>query len=273
MTWLELSIIQRAIIASVLAGFLTGLVSVLVVRMKLSSIGYCMSHAAFAGAALGVASAVNPITTAFLLSSAIALLIGPVADKAKLHVDTITSIAFPLNIALAFIFLTLSPSIGLTSEVGSILWGSVLSITSLDAFYLTLICSLTIGIIVLFWKELFAIMFNRRLAEADGINVKPIIYFIIFLIGIVVTFLLKLVGGLLIFALLFNPASTALQFLYNIKKIIIVAPVIGILTCLTGFFLSLLVNLPVGSSIVIISTLTFAIAVIFSPKRKKEVRE
>jgi len=274
MIWLELAIIQRALIGCVLTGFLTGLIGVFVVRMRLSSIGYSMSHGAFAGAALGVAISSNPLLTSFLFSAVTALLIGPVADKARLSQDTITSIAFPLNMSLAFIFLTLSPQVGLSSEVASVLWGSVISMSNKDILFMAILCTATPTLIGFFWKELFAIMFDRRLAEADGINTRPFVYFIIFLIGIVITFSLKLVGGLLIFALLFNTASTVLQFLQEMRKIIIVSPIVGAITCVSGLITSLAFDIPVGSCIVLVSTLIFAMSVLLSPKRKRrEVKE
>jgi ABC-type Mn2+/Zn2+ transport system permease subunit len=274
MIWLELAIIQRALIGCVLTGFLTGLIGVFVVRMRLSSIGYSMSHGAFAGAALGVAISSNPLLTSFLFSAVTALLIGPVADKARLSQDTITSIAFPLNMSLAFIFLTLSPQVGLSSEVASVLWGSVISMSNKDILFMAILCTATPTLIGFFWKELFAIMFDRRLAEADGINTRPFVYFIIFLIGIVITFSLKLVGGLLIFALLFNTASTVLQFLQEMRKIIIVSPIVGAITCISGLITSLAFDIPVGSCIVLVSTLIFAMSVLLSPKRRRrEVKE
>ena len=273
MMWLELAFIQRAIIACILSGFLTGLIGVFVVRMRLSAIGYSMSHGAFAGAALGVAISINPLLTALLFSAATALLIGPVADKARLPPDLITSIAFPLNMALAFVFLTLSPEVGLSSEVASVLWGSIVSMTNEDLLWLTILFSSTLALIGLFWKELFAIMFDRKMAEADGINTKPFLYFIIFLIGLVITFALKLVGGILIFALLFNPSSSALQYLQDMRKIIVASPILGALSCLSGLIASIYLDLPVGSCIVLFSTLIFAISVLFSPKRRrKEVK-
>jgi ABC-type Mn2+/Zn2+ transport system permease subunit len=230
-----------------------------------------MSHGAFAGAALGVAISVNPLMTAMLFASVTAFLIGPIADKARLHADTITSIIFPLNMALAFVFLTLTPEIGLTSQVASVLWGSIISLTNSDVVYLVTLCAATMAIIHFVWKELFAIMFNRKLAEADGINTKFFIYLIFFISGVVITFSLKLVGGLLIYALLFNPASSALQFLEDMKKIIIASPLIGVATNLAGLMASLLLDLPVGSCIVLVSTTVFATAVLISPKRRKKM--
>jgi ABC-type Mn2+/Zn2+ transport system permease subunit len=261
---------QRALIACVLAGFLMGLIGVFVVRMRLSAIGYSMSHGAFAGAALGVATATNPLLTGLLFASGTAFLIGPIADKARLHADTITSIVFPLNMALAFVFLTLVPEVGLSSQVANVLWGSIISMTNADLVYLVTLFAATLAIVYFVWKELFAIMFNRKLAEADGINTKPFIYLIIFLAGVVVTFSLKLVGGLLIYALLFNPASTVLQFSENMRKVVVASPIIGMTTTVTGLFVSLFLDLPVGSCIVIVSTIFFAIALLLSPKRRRK---
>ena len=268
---LEFGIMQRALIACVLSGFLMGLVGVFVVRMRLSAIGYSMSHGAFAGAALGVATATNPLLTGVLFASATAFLIGPVADKARLHADTITSIAFPLNMAIAFVFLTLVPEVGLSSQVANVLWGSVISMTNVDLVYLVSLFAATVAIVYFIWKELFAIMFNRKLAEADGINTKPFIYLIIFLAGVVVTFSLKLVGGLLIYALLFNPASTVLQFSENMRKVVVASPLVGMATTVSGLFVSLFFDLPVGSCIVIVSTIVFVVALLLSPKRRRRV--
>lgn len=270
MIWLEFAIMQRALIACIFAGFLMGLIGVFVVRMRLSAIGYSMSHGAFAGAALGVATATNPLVTGLLFASGTALIIGPVADKARLHADTITSIVFPLNMALAFVFLTLAPEVGLSSQVANVLWGSIISMTNSDLLYLTTLFAVTLAVVYFVWKELFAIMFNRKLAEADGINTKPFVYLIIFLAGVVITFSLKLVGGLLIYALLFNPASTVLQFSENMRKVVVASPLVGMATTVSGLFVSLFFDLPVGSCIVIVSTIVFVVALLLSPKRKRK---
>jgi ABC-type Mn2+/Zn2+ transport system permease subunit len=113
-------------------------------------------------------------------------------------------------------------------------------------------------------------MFNRKLAEADGISTKPFIYLIIFLAGVVITFSLKLVGGLLIYALIFNPASTMLQFSENMRKVVIASPIVGMATTVSGLFVSLIFDFPVGSCIVIVSTIVFAVALLLSPKRRRK---
>jgi ABC-type Mn2+/Zn2+ transport system permease subunit len=90
------------------------------------------------------------------------------------------------------------------------------------------------------------------------------------LAGVVITFSLKLVGGLLIYALIFNPASTVLQFSENMRKVVVASPLVGMATTVAGLFVSLFFDLPVGSCIVIVSTIVFGIALLLSPKRRRK---
>lgn len=265
--------IERLIVLAVAGAVFTGvscsLVGSFVVRMNLSSLGFCMSHAAFAGAALGLVLSVDPLLSAIVFSVSIALILGPLAEKAKLPTDVILGILFSLMISLGLIFLSLTPQTAMSSTALSILWGSILGMTVENILKLFM---LTVGIILifaLFFKEFQSIMFSRKLAEASGINTKPFYYLMLFLTGITVAFSLKLVGGLLVFALMVNPASSAYQFSYDMKKITVFSPVIGVLCCLTGVAVSFLLDLPTGSSIAIVSSVFFGVSVLLSPKRRR----
>ena len=263
------TLLLRAIAGGVLAGALCSLVGVFAVRLRMSSIGFCMSHSAFAGAALGVLLALDPLLMAMLAALATAALLGPISEKARLPANVIAGVMFPMTMALAFIFLMLLPGpvIGLT--VLSLLWGSVLTVSPSDVAFLAILLALTTSFLVLFWKELNAVLFDPRLAEADGVNSRAYMNAIIFLLGGVVALSLKLVGGLLVYALVVNSASTALQLSYDMKKIFLLSPFIGMLAFLSGFGLSLWLDLPVGSSIVLTSSIMLATSIALSPKRKR----
>jgi len=266
---LPIQIILTAIVASILAGVTCSLVGVFVVQMKLSSIGFCMSHAAFAGAALGLLLSVDPLLTALAFSSFVALILGPVSEKARLAPGVIIGIMFSLTMGLGFIFLNFTPGVAATQQALSILWGSIFSVTLDDLILLGLLTFFIVLLLTLFFKEFQALMFNRKLAEASGINTGLFYFLILFLVGVTVAFSLKLVGGLLVFALIVNPASSALQFIYDIKRAVVASPIIGAATCLLGFLLSLLLDFPIGSSIVIVSSFIFCLSVILSPKRRR----
>lgn len=262
-------IFLTAILGSVLAGIACGLIGSFVMRMNLASVGFTMSHAAFAGAALGLILPINPLLSAMALSTLVAALLGPVTEKSKLPGNIVMGITFPLTMALALIFLKYAPETAMSSSAMSLLWGSILGMTNADVLKLAALTFFMVAVIFVFFKEFEAITFDKKLAQASGINTKPFFYTILFLTGITVSLSLKLVGGLLVFALMINPASAAYQLFYDMKKILLLAPVLGGLFAVAGIMLSFYLDLPVGASIALASTLGFALAVVISPKRRR----
>ena len=216
---------------------------------------------------------VDPLISATAFSFLTALILGPISEKARLESNVVIGFLFSVMIALAFIFLNYVPGQAATGAALSILWGNIFSVGSKDIILLFILSFIIIMFISLFYKELIAVMFNRKLAESAGVNTKLFYFSILFLTGFAVSLSLQLVGGLLVFALIVNPTSTVYQFLYDFKKIMIFSPLLGILSCLTGFYLSLIMDFPVGASIVIVSSLLFAVSVTVSPKRRKKIRK
>ena len=267
---IPLALFLTSVIGAILAGFSCSTMGVFVVRMNLSSIGFCMSHAAFAGAAFGLMVSIDPMIGAIIFSFATAFVLGPLSEKARLESNVVIGFLFSFMIALAFIFLNLIPGQAASAKALRILWGSILSVTTDDVLLLFLLSALIIIFIVLFYKELLSVMFHRKLAESSGINTKFFYFTILFFTGIAVSFSLRIVGGLLVYALIINPTSTAYQFFYDFKKIMILSPVVGIIGCIVGYYLSLMSDFPIGASIVIVSALFFAVAIVVSPKRRKK---
>ena len=112
-----------------------------------------------------------------------------------------------------------------------------------------------------FKPKLLAILFDVRLAEADGINTRLYVYTIIFLVGTTVVLLLKLVGGFLVFTLIYNLAVTTMQLTRHIRRMLILAPLMGVTVVYLGLFMSFLLDLPVGVCIVISSIIMLLISV------------
>ena len=263
-------LIITSVIGAVLAGFTCSIMGTFVVRMNLSSIGYCMSHAAFAGAAFGLMISIDPMFGALLFSFITAFALGPVTEKAKLQSNIVIGFLFSLMIALAFIFLNYVPGQSASAKALRILWGSILSVNTTDVLLLGLLSFVLVIFVVVFYKELVSVMFNRKMAEASGINTKFFYFAVLFFTGFAVSLSLRIVGGLLVFALIINPTSTAYQFFFDFKKILIFSPIIGVASCLVGYYLSLVSDFPIGASIVIVSALFFAVAIVISPKRRKK---
>lgn len=258
--------IQRAAIACVLCGASCSLLSVFIVLMKMPLIGVSMSHAAFAGAVLGMLLDIDPFVSGFILCLLLAGVLGPLADRTDLAPENVLGILFSFLMGLAFLgmgILTRTKASAL-----NLMWGSLLSLSGSDIAVLTLVTSFLVLFILFFFKELRSVLFNRRLAAASGVPERMIYYALLFLTGAVVSSNLATVGGLLIFALLVQPGATALQLTYNLKHFFLISAASGIGACVSGLILSYIFDLPSGASVVLMATTIFAVAYMVSPKRR-----
>ena len=265
-----MSLLINAIIASILAGSLCGIIGIFMIRLKLNTIGFSTAHAALTGAALGVFLGKDPSILSILLALFTSFILGPLSDTLRLPLDLISMILFSLYTALAFIFIFLSPGTALSAEaVSNVLWGSILAVTY--GYIVILLCLLFI-IMIFIWNfkiKLMAILYDRKLAEAEGIQTNYYLYSLIFLMGLIISLTLRITGGFFVFSLLFNPSSAALQLFSDIKKILIASPLLSISAALLGLSLSYIFNLPVGASIALTSSILLAISSIFSKFKKR----
>ena len=262
--------IQRALLACVLCGLGCSLLSVFVILMRMPLIGVSMSHAAFAGAVLGMLLGFNPIVSGFVLCLAIAGILGPFSDRARMVPENTLGIFFSFLMGIAFL------GMGILSRTKAgalaLMWGNLLSLSQRDLAVLAAVTAVLLLFIILFFKEIRAVLFHRRMAAASGVPERFIYYSLLFLIGAVVSSNLSTVGGLLIFALLIQPGATALQLVYDLKLFFLVAAAAGILACVSGLLISYFFDLPSGASVVLMATAVFFLSYLFSPKRHSAKR-
>ncbi|MFC1948906.1 metal ABC transporter permease [Chloroflexota bacterium] len=257
---------QNAILSAFLGSIACSTIGVFVVLMHMPFIGVAMSHAAFAGALLGVWLGFDPLIGAFALSLVSAAIIGPLADRGELSPETSLGVIFSLMLGIAFLFMGLMPG----SKAGALelLWGSILTNTRGDIVLLAVVAVVVVGLVVIFYKEIQATIFNRSMALAVGLPATIVLYGVLFLTGATVTASLRSIGGLLIFSLILNPAAAAYQLTYSMKKMFLLSAVFGVLSGWVGLACSYWFDIPSGATIVVTSAVIFMIAAIFSPKRR-----
>ncbi|MCX7912898.1 MAG: metal ABC transporter permease, partial [Dehalococcoidales bacterium] len=145
---------QNALFSAFLGGIACSTIGVFVVLLHMPFIGVCMSHAAFAGALLGVWLGFNPMIGAFAFSLGAAAVIGPLADRGEISPETSTGAIFSLMLGLAFLFMGLMP--GPKSAALELLWGSILTNTRGDIIALAVVAVVVVGAVFLFYKEIQA---------------------------------------------------------------------------------------------------------------------
>ncbi len=257
---------QNAILATFLGGISCAVIGVFVVLLHMPFIGVAMSHAAFAGGLAGIWLGFDPVVGSLVFSLATAAVIGPLADRGELTPDTSLGVIFSLMLGIAFLIIGLIPST--RSEALNLLWGSVLTVTRIDIMFLAIVAGIVVGLVVIFYKEVQATVFNRQIALAVGLPATLILYIILFMTGATVTVSLTSIGGLLIFSLIMNPAAAAYQLTYDMKKLFLISATFGVLSGWGGLLFSYIFDIPSGATIVITSSLIFMVCALLSPKRK-----
>ena len=263
---LQYQFMQHAILAGICGGITCAIIGVFVVTMHLSFIGVCIAHAAFAGALCAMLLGFDPLIGALLFSIISAVAIGPMADKGELNLDTSIGIVFSLMLGLAFLFIGLMS--GSRTDAINLFWGTILTITKQDLALLISVTCITLATVILFYKEIQAVICHRNIAMAVGISATFIFYALLILTGLTITASMRSIGGLLVYTLIINPAAAAYQLTYNLRLMFVIAAIFGIISTMIGLAASYYFNLPSGAAIVITSSLIFAISMWVSPKRK-----
>ena len=248
-------ILLLPIIAALLAGGFCGLLGYYIDRLGIVTLGFSIAHAALAGAAIGMVLGIDMTLTASLMAISLAGIMGVITYRVNRIRDLVSMAFFSFFNALAlFMIYITNTTVLATSSVATILWGSVLAITYFKASILAIaIIGFTLYVIA-YKHHLDSILFDKKLAEAEGIDVHTHTIIILLFVGIAIALTLKLTGGFLVFTLLYSPVVTAIQVSRRAYIQQILSPIIGAVSAILGLGLSYLYNWPVGACIAIVSS-------------------
>lgn len=264
---LDHAFMRHALLAGAFAGVCCSLAGVFAVLMRLTFIGVCLAHAAFAGGLLAMVVGADPLLGSLLLSLGSAAVIGPMADRGDFSPDTAVGIVFSTMLGAAVLCMGLLP--GSKAEALGLFWGNILTVGARDVWLLGATAAVAIAAIVVFFKEVQAVACHRDIAAAAGLPATAIFYAILCFTGVTVTACLPSVGGLLVYSLIINPAAAAYQLTYSLKRMFVLAAAFGVVSCEAGLLLSYFFDLPAGASIVLTSSVVFVLCAAFSPKRRR----
>ncbi|HVP58358.1 MAG TPA: metal ABC transporter permease [bacterium] len=267
---IHLPFFQRALVGGLLVVIMLSLLSFFVVLRKISFAGAGISHSALGGVAIGLALGANTTLTATLFTAAVALVIGFISRGGHLAEDAAIGITLSGTMALGIVLIALSG--GYVSSLFSFLFGSILAITPNDIRVIAVYCASIVTLVLVFFKPLVCASFDEELARTSGVPVAFLNYLLLVLISLAIVASMKLVGIILVSALLVLPAATAYQLAQTYRKIIMLALASGVLSLLTGLVVSYRFNVPSGATIVLCACGIFALGFIFSPKRRRRAR-
>jgi len=256
---------QTALVGGLLIAITCSLMSFFIIVRRLAFAGMGISHAAFGGVSIGIAAGVNPIVTAGAFCVLVAGGIGWFSRKGKLHEDTIIGILFSASMAMGVVLLAVAKAYN--QDLLSYLFGSILAVSWTDVVILAVMAILAIGFMVLFFKELLFFSFDEETATASGVPVKFVYYGLLVTIALTIVVSIKLVGIILVSALIVIPGATGLQLSRNYRSVLVYSMATGILSVLIGLQLSFSFNVASGATVVLVMFALFVIAVAVSPRR------
>ena len=247
------------IVAAVFAGASCGLLGVYIVGLRLPFIGIFISHTAMAGTVyahlLGLNSILGPASVSMVAAMSLAT-IRPYRSR----VDPNVALAILFSLMLGLTFLGIGLTQGARSEIFGLLWGNILFVRAKNVVVIA-IAAVAFAIFALaFNKELKVLLFSRSIASATGVHETFVYSLLLALCGIVLTVNLPLIGGLMIFSLITNPAAAAYQICQGHRAVLVTSVALGIVSALGGFLCSYYLNLPTGACTVLVSTILFALA-------------
>ena len=268
---LQYEFMRNALIAGLLASVSCGIIGAFVVVKKMVSISGAISHASFGGIGLGYFLRVSPILGGLFFSILSALGMGLVSRRTRLSEDTAIGIMWAVGMAAGIIFIGLTP--GYAPDLFSYLFGSILTVPLLDIIMMLVLDIFIIIVISLLYKEFFAISFDEEFATVMGVPTEALYLTLLCLVALTIVILIRIVGVILVIALLTIPAAAARQFTYNLKLMMVLSIVFGALFTFAGLLLSYYLDLASGATIIMVSAVSFFIIYGASRLRKGRHRE
>ena len=256
---------QRALLAGAVIGAVCAIIGVYVVLKGLSFIGAGIAHASFGGVALGFLLGLNPLLTAIGFCLATAWGIGLVARKSQVKEDTAVGIFFASTMALGILFIGLMR--GYNVDLFGYLFGSILAVGEQDVWITLGLGAAVLVVVGLFFKELLFVTFDPEMAEVTGVPAGRVYFLLISLVALTVVLSIKVVGIVLVSALIVTPAAAAYQLTEDFRRMMALAVVIGVSSTVGGLLLSYPLNTASGATIVLLATLVFFMAALASPRR------
>ena len=248
---------QRGIIVATIAGALCGLLGVFVVLRGMSYIGHGLSHAVFGGAAASAVIGINFFIGAGIWGIISGVLIARVARRRVLGADAaigvVTTASFALGLALMNRYGQASKSIE------AVLFGSVLGVKVADIVAVSLVAVFALGVIVVWYRKLLFSTFDPDVAQVSGVNVSVVEVVLLSLLSLTILVTMRVIGTLLISALLVIPAAAARMTTNSFSKLLWISPLIGAVTCFIGMNLSYHLDTSASATIILLDALVFIV--------------
>ena len=250
----------RALIAGIGIAIVAGPLGCLVIWRRLSYFGDTLSHSALLGVTLAYSLSFNITFSVFIISAVVALLLINLQKRTKLAGDSLLGLLAHSTLAIGLVLIGFLTSIRF--DLMGLLFGDILAVDLEDITLVYLGGAAILAILYFIWKSLFSATVNYDLAAAEGMKPEVSNFIFTLLLAGVIALSIKMIGALLITGLLLIPAAIARNISSSPSQMVIVATLSGVISVITGLFVSLEINTSSGPSIIVVALILFIISLI-----------
>ena len=254
---LEFSFFQNALLAGILASLACGIIGSLMMINRLFSMAGGITHGAFGGIGIAFYFSLPIFLSTSIFTLFIAFLIAYLSKKYKNKDDNIIAVIWAFGMALGIILIDLSNKYG--NDLMAYLFGGILSVSNDDLYIISFINIVFLILIFCFYRQFEAISFDEEFTRICGINTNFFYYLLIAMISFCIVICIKLIGLILVIALLSIPSFIAYCWAKKLGIMMIISSLLSACFCIIGLFVSYEFDLSAGACIILIACIGFCI--------------
>lgn len=256
---------QRSLAIAVLVGIICASVGTYLMVQRLALLGDAISHSVLPGLALAFMIGANIFVGAFIAGVISTLAIAWIKERSPIKEDAAMGIVLSAFFALGITLIAIIQK-EQKIDLNHFLFGNILGVTASDVFSTGAIALVVLAAIILLYKELQFYTFDPLGAQAAGLPVNLLNFGLMLLIALTIVASMKAVGVILVLALLITPGATAYLLVNRLHQVMILGGILGVISSVSGMYLSYFFNLPSGPAIVLVASGLFFLALLFSPQ-------
>jgi zinc transport system permease protein len=254
----QYSFLQTALAAGLLASLGCGVMGTFVVVKRIGFLAGGIAHSVLAGMGAALYFGFDPLLGALAAAVVAALLIGAVRLTWKTHEDTLIGALWAIGMAVGILFISRTP--GYATDLMSYLFGNILLVPTRDLWIMGAMDALLLVVVMLFYRQFLAVAFDEELARLRGVPVTFFYLLLLCLVAVTVVLLIRVVGLILVIALLTLPAAIAGQYVHSLGRMMVVATLLGSLFTVSGLAVSYGPDLPVGPTIILLAGAAYVLS-------------
>ena len=261
---LQYGFMQRSLVIAIIVGLLCAVVGSYLMVQRLALLGDAISHSVLPGLAIAFIIGANIFVGAFIAGVVSTMAIAWIRTRSPIKEDAAMGIVFSAFFALGITLITVVQKDN-KIDLNHFLFGNILGVNADEVRDTAIIAAFVLLVIFVLYKELLFYTFDPLGAGAAGLPVNQLNFGLMLLIALTIVASMKAVGVILVLSLLITPGATAYLLVKRLHEVMILGAVIGIISSISGMYLSYFFNLPSGPAIVLVVSGLFVLALLFSP--------